>query len=151
MNNWLQVKGIIKRGYGVASGKGGDIRFPDGTIVMQKPFFYERGLDLAPYFSGTLNISIFPHQYAVKQSKYTFRNIKWAEKEPAEDFSFFDCRIQLKNGNSQEGLIYYPHPETKPEHFQAADILEIITFEIENLKYNDEVILEIDNRQIHIT
>ncbi|MGB3640433.1 MAG: hypothetical protein WBA39_23095 [Rivularia sp. (in: cyanobacteria)] len=151
MINYLQVKGIIKKGYGVASGKGGDKRFPNGTIEMQKPFFYKQGLDLEPYFSGTLNISISPYQYTVKQAKYTFKNLKWAENEPAEDFSFFDCRILLKNGEIKEGLIYYPHPETKPEHFQAADILEIITFKIDDLKSDDEVILEVDSQQIEIS
>lgn len=150
MKNWIKIKGIIKQGYGVASGRGGDERFPNGTIEMQKPFFHQLGLDLEPYFSGTLNISISPHQYSVKQAKYTFKNVKWAEKEPAEDFSFFDCKIKLNNGDLQEGLIYYPHPETKPEHFQAPDILEIITFNIDGLKYDDEVILEIDNQQIEI-
>jgi hypothetical protein len=150
MIDYLRVKGIIKKGYGVASGKGGDKRFPNGTIEMQKPFFRELGLDLQPYFPGTLNISISPHQYSVKQAKYTFKNLKWAENEPAEDFSFFDCRIQLKNGELQEGLIYYPHPDTKPEHFQAADILEIMTFKIDDLKYNDNIILEVDNQQIEI-
>lgn len=150
MTDCKKVKGIIKKGYGVASGKGGDKRFPNGTIEMQKPFFYKKGLDLEAYFSGTLNISISPHQYSVKQAKYTFKNLKWAEKEPAEDFSFFDCRIHLKNREVKEGLIYYPHPETKPEHFQAADILEIITFKIDNLNYGDEVILEVDNQQIEI-
>ena len=150
MTNWLQIKGVIKKGYGVASGRGGDIRFPNGTIEMQKPFFYKLGLDLEPYFSGTLNISISPYEYSVKQAKYTFRNIKWSENEPAEDFSFFDCKLQLKNGELQEGLIYYPHPETKPEHFQSPDILEIITFKIDNLKYGDEVILEIDSQEIDI-
>ncbi|MEO1183379.1 MAG: hypothetical protein AAFX46_01105 [Cyanobacteria bacterium J06636_27] len=150
MNNLIKIKGIIKQGYGVASGKGGDKRFPNGTIEMQKPFFRELGLDLEPYFSGTLNISISPREYTVKQAKYTFKNVKWAEKEPPEDFSFFDCKIHLKNGEIKEGLIYYPHPETKPEHFQAADILEIITFKIDDLNYGDEVILEIDSQQIEI-
>ena len=150
MTNWVQVKGIIKKGYGVASGRGGDKRFPNGTIEMQQPFFYKQGLDLKPYFPGTLNISISPHQYSVKQAKYTFKNLKWAENEPPENFSFFDCRIRLKNDQVKEGLIYYPHPETKPEHFQAADILEIITFKIDDLKYDDEVILEVDSQQIDI-
>jgi hypothetical protein len=149
MKNWIKVKGIIKKGYGVASGRGGDKRFPNGTIAMQKPFFLDQGLDLEAYFSGTLNVSIFPHEYSIKQAKYTFKNVRWAVSEPAEDFSFFDCRIKLKNGELK-GLIYYPHPETKPEHFQAPDILEIITFKIDDLKYDDEVILEVDSQQINI-
>lgn len=145
----IQVKGIIKPGYGVASGKGGDTRFPHGTIAMQKPFFQELGLDLSPYFSGTLNISIYPHEYIIKSPKYTFRNVKWSPSEPAEDFSFFDCRI-LHHQSTRNGLIYYPHPETKPEHLQGADILEVIAPKIEGLQYGDEVILECDRRQIEI-
>jgi hypothetical protein len=47
-------------------------------------------------------------------------------------------------------LIYYPHPETKPEHFQFPDILEIITFPIDDLKYGDELIIEVDRQQIDI-
>jgi CTP-dependent riboflavin kinase len=150
-NNYTRVKGIIKQGYGVASGKGGDSRFPQGTIAMQKPFFKKLGLDLEQYFSGTLNISIHPHQYIIKNSKYTFRNVQWSSTEPAEDFSFFDCLILFNhNTTAINGLIYYPHPETKPEHFQSADILEIIAPPIENLKYEDEVMLECDRTQIHI-
>ncbi|WP_169927024.1 hypothetical protein [Brunnivagina elsteri] len=145
----IQVKGTIAPGYGVASGKGGDSRFPQGTIEMQKPFFQELGLDLSPYFSGTLNISIHPHRYRVKSFKYTFINVKWSSIQPAEDFSFADCRI-LFNDSSFEGLIYYPHPDTKPDHFQAADILEVIAPKIDGLKYGDELILECDRTQIDI-
>lgn len=145
----IQVKGVIKPGYGVASGKGNDTRFPDGTIAMQKPVFRQLGLDLSSYFSGTLNISIYPYEYTIKSSKYTFRNVKWSPTEPAEDFSFFDCRI-LHYQTVTCGLIYYPHPETKPEHFQTADILEVIAPKIQGLQYGDQVILECDRHQIEI-
>lgn len=145
----IQVKGMIKAGYGVASGQGGDPRFPQGTINMQKPFFQKLGLDLNSYFPGTLNISIHPYQYIIKNSKYTFKNVKWSPTEPAEDFSFFDCRILFSSENLvMHGLIYYPHPETKPEHFQAADILEIIAPKIASLQYGDEVLIECDRNQI---
>ena len=40
MGNWISVKGKVQRGYGVASGKSGDPRFPKGTLELQKPFFY---------------------------------------------------------------------------------------------------------------
>lgn len=150
MENCNQIKGIVKQGYGVASGKSQDPRFPKGTIEMQKPFFRERGIDLDRYFSGTINISIAPHNYEIKKAKYTCRNIKWASGVPAEDFSFFDCRIFLNRGKSSNGLIYYPHPETKPEHFQTSDTLEIITSFIKDLQYGDEVIIEVDSEQINI-
>ena len=150
MSNWIQVKGIIKKGHGVASGKSGNPRFPQGTIEIQKPFFSERGLQLDQYFSGTINLSIHPHQYEIINAKYTFRNMKWLQDTPAEDFSFFDCRIRLDKGEFLNGLIYYPHPETKPEHFQSADILEILTTYVNNLKYGDELIIEVDSQQIKI-
>lgn len=150
MSDRIQVKGVIQQGYGVASGKAGDRRFPNGTIAMQKPIFAQKGLDLEEYFPGTLNVSIHPYTYSVKQAKYTFRNVKWSSEQPSEDFSFFDCEVILKNGRKLEGLIYYPHPETKPEHFQKSEILEILTPFIQNLHYGDEVILEIDRRQIEL-
>jgi hypothetical protein len=149
-HNWTQVTAVIKAGYGVASGKGGDLRFPQGTIAMQKPFFQQLGLDLSPYFMGTINISIHPHQYVVIKPKYTFKNVKWSSTEPAEDFSFFDCRIIFSDAAPVEGLIYYPHPETKPEHFQTVDTLEIIAPTIDNLKYGEPIIVEINSEQINI-
>ncbi|CDN16785.1 hypothetical protein RintRC_4485 [Richelia intracellularis] len=48
------------------------------------------------------------------------------------------------------GLIYYPHPETKPEHFQSPDVLEILTGYIDNLHYGDELTLEVNSQQIKI-
>ena len=123
MNDWIQVIGQIEIGYGVASGRAGNPRFPQGTIEMQKPYFYDRGLDLSSYFSGTINLSIAPHKYELKQAKHTFKQVKWSPNDPAEDFSFFDCQILLESDKEIDGLIYYPHPDTKPEHFQAPDIL----------------------------
>jgi hypothetical protein len=149
-NKFVQIKGTIKPGYGVASGKGGDLRFPQGTIAMQKPFFQELGLDLSSYFLGTINISIHPHQYTIINPRYTFKNIKWSSTEPAEDFSFLDCIIIFANATPVNSLIYYPHPDTKPEHFQTPDTLEIIAPPISNLRSGDELILEINTEQISI-
>jgi hypothetical protein len=150
MNHWRSITGTITEGHGVASGKSSDSRFPQGTIALQKPFFTELGLDLYRYFTGTINVSIAPYKYCIKQSKYTFRAVKWSPTEPAEDFSFFDCRIVLDRATTLEGLIYYPHPETKPEHFHPPDILEILTEFIPDLQYGKEIRLEIDRTQIEI-
>ncbi|PSO50657.1 MAG: hypothetical protein BRC33_02555 [Cyanobacteria bacterium SW_9_44_58] len=150
MGNWIQVKGHVKKGYGVASGMSSDPRFPRGTLELQKPFFQERGLNLDDYYLGTINLSISPHRYQVKVPKYTFRNVKWSSENPAEDFSFFDCRILIDSNKKLNGLIYYPHPETKPEHFQSPDILEIITFPIDDLKERDKLIIEVNQQQMEI-
>jgi hypothetical protein len=48
------------------------------------------------------------------------------------------------------GLIYYPHPETKPEHFQAPDILELLLPFVDGLHYGMELTLEIPPEQMAI-
>lgn len=151
MNDWIQIKGVVREGYGVASGKSGGSRFLQGTIAMQKPFFKEQGLNLDGYFMGTINLAIAPLKYEIKQAKCTCKNIKWSLNDPAEDFSFFDCRILVSPHRVFNGLIYYPHPETKPEHFQPPDVLEIITPFISGLNYGDELILEVDRQQINFS
>jgi hypothetical protein len=151
MSDWIQVKGFVKEGYGVASGRSGNPRFPQGTVEMQKAFFRERGLDLDEYYPGTINLSISPLIYEVKHAKYIFKNVRWSQNDPAEDFSFFDCRILTNSNGVLSGLIYYPHPETKPEHFQSSDVLEIITSFIGDLRYGDELTIEIDSQQIEIS
>jgi hypothetical protein len=47
-------------------------------------------------------------------------------------------------------LIYYPHPETKPEHFQSPDLVEIIAFPLEDLNDGDKLMMEVDTEQITI-
>ncbi len=118
---------------------------------MQQPFFQEQGLNLDAYFLGTINFSISPYNYKIKNPKYTFKDVKWSPDDPAEDFSFFDCRVLLRSNEVVSGLIYYPHPETKPEHFQSPDILEIMAPYISDLKYGDELIIEIDSQQMMIS
>lgn len=142
------VLGTVVPGHGVASGQGGDPRFPGGTIQMQRAAFALRGLCLDAYFPGTINVSIHPYRYAVQQAKYTFRQVKWAKDAPPEDFSFFDCRVVLKGARRLPGLIYYPHPETKPEHFQDPTTLEVLTEFIDDLSYGMSLGLELDPTQL---
>jgi hypothetical protein len=150
MSDWIKVKGCVKKGYGVASGQAQNPRFPQGTIEMQKPFFRDRGLDLSGYFPGTINLSIAPYKYEIEQAKYTCKQVKWSPNDPAEDFSFFDCQILLEVDRVLNGLIYYPHPETKPEHFQSPDILEILAPSIGGLTYQQELIITVNSQQLNI-
>jgi hypothetical protein len=150
MTNWQRVPGVVMQGHGVASGQGQDPRYPQGTIALQKPVFAAQGVSLNAYFSGTLNISIQPYQYAIKAAKYTLRAVQWTMADFTEDFSFFDCQLILKGNRTYPGLIYYPHPETKPEHFQSPDVLEILTEYIADMQYGEAVLLAIDPTQIAI-
>ncbi len=137
----------IVRGHRVASGMNGDPRFPGGTIAMQLPHFLRLGLDVSRFHPGTLNVSIAPLHYRVLQPRLTFRDLQWHPSEPAESFSFLDCKIIIAQ-RTHDALIYLPHPETKPEHFQAPDVLELLAPWIEGLRYGDEIQIQADPAQI---
>ncbi len=141
------INAKVVPGHRVASGANENPLFPGGTLAMQAPYFRALGLDLTPFHPGTLNVSIAPLRYQVLEPRLTFRQVKWHPTEPAEDFSFFDCRIHF-NGAICTGLIYYPHPETKPAHFQATDVLEILAPPIDGLIYGDYIKLDVDPMQM---
>ena len=134
-------------GYGVASGARGDI--PGGTIRPQIPLFKERGLDLSHCFAGTLNVSIAPHSYALMKPRYVFRGLRWSPDSPAEDFSITPCVVTFEH-RSVDGYVYYPHPDTKPRHFQPPSVIEVIAPLIEGIAYGSPVRLEVDPSEVGI-
>ena len=144
-----KIKGKIIPGYGVASGKGKDPRYPEGTLRMQFDHFKERGLDLGSYYLGTLNIDIAPYSFKVKNPKYFFEAVNWSSHIPPENFYFFDITLFFE-GNDYDGLIYMPGPETKVEHEQIATVLELILPRIEGLSTNQTVHLEIKRDGLEI-
>ena len=109
----MKIKGKIIPGYGVASGKGQDPRYPKGTLRLQYPFFKERGLDLGDYFLGTLNIDISPFSYERGKPNYFFEAIGsdsicsrlfeglliWGRDEPLQTFliPLYDYIVGLRS------------------------------------------------------
>ncbi|MBL9201426.1 MAG: hypothetical protein JNL39_13025 [Opitutaceae bacterium] len=148
--SWQTFSARVVRGHRVASGLNGDPKFPGGTLRMQTPHFRAQGLELGRFFPGTLNISIAPLRYCVLAPRLTLRAVKWHPTEPAEDFSFFDVRLLRADGPAVEGLVYFPHPETKPAHFQAADVLELLLPLVPGLDYGMEIRLEARSDQLQI-
>ena len=140
----------LVQGHRVASGLNGNPRFPGGTLRMQTPHFRARGLDIGHLYPGTLNVSIAPFSYRVVKARYNFANVKWHPTEPAEDFSFFDVRILWPHAAPVAGLIYFPHPETKPEHFQQPDVLELLLPFVADLQYGMTRTLEVPVAQMVI-
>ena len=150
MNSELvSLTGIVKPGHQVASGSSPNSPYERGTLEMQLPFFQKLGLDLSSFFLGTINISIAPNTFKLVKPKHTFPHVKWHPDYDAETFSFSPCRL-LHQGNSYQGLIYYPHPETKIGHFQDDSILEAIAPKIPDLNYGDRITLEIDPQEIEL-
>lgn len=138
----MRIRGIVERGYGVASGASNDPRFPEGTLALQMPRFRALGLELGDCYPGTINVNIAPLEFAVRRFDYCFEHVAWCPAVPAETFSF--CRGVLHHaGTDYRAWIYYPHPETKPEHFQTASTLEILAPQVPGLRYGDAVLLRV--------
>jgi len=146
----MKIKGKIIPGYGVASGKGQDPRYPEGTLRLQYPFFKERGLDLGDYFLGTLNIDISPFSYEIGKPNYFFEAIDWSKHIPPENFYFFNVTL-IFEGNRHQGLIYMPGSETKVDHEQLSTMLEIIAPRLKNMHTGQIVYLEIDEESLKIS
>jgi hypothetical protein len=141
------LQGILVRGHQVASRPSKD--YPYSTLEKQKPYFKSFGLDLYPYFNGTLNISIAPLTFKILKPEFTFEKLEWTYLHPPETFSFSRCNVVFKN-KEYAGFVYYPHPETKRNHFQNPSLMEVITFEIRNIQYGDAVEVVIDSDEIKV-
>lgn len=144
---WTSVRGVLVRGYRVASGPSAD--YPYGTLERQRPIFKERGLDLSDYFNGTLNIDIHPITFKMMKPEFTFYNVEWTDLHPPEDFSFSQCKVILRE-IEYAGWVYYPHPETKIRNFQNPSLLEVIAKPIPVIKYGDEVEVLVKPEEIKI-
>jgi hypothetical protein len=144
---WTHLTGILMQGYQVASRP--SAAYPYSSLEKQKPYFKARGLDLSPYFNGTLNISIAPLEFEMTKPEFTFPLVEWTDLHPPETFSFSRCKVKFE-GKEYAGWIYYPHPETKKTHFQNPSLIEVITVEIPNIKYSDTIEIEINPLEIKI-
>ena len=141
------VSGVVIVGHRVASGPSKD--YPYGSLVRQIPIFKARGLDLDPFFKGTLNISIAPFRFELVNPAFTFRNIAWTEMHPPEDFSFSPCSVSFQD-MVYDGYIYYPHPETKVRDFQDPSIIEVITTRIPGVGYGSHLKLTFVANEIRL-
>ncbi len=143
----MRIRGKILQGHGVASGKSGDRRYPEGTLKQQLPYFIERGLDLSVYYLGTINLDIAPVHYVIGNPKLFMENVRWSTHIPPENFFFFDLTVHL-NDDIFKGLIYMPDPRTKVEHEQKTTVLELILPKIPNLQYGDLIEIEVPGDQM---
>jgi hypothetical protein len=145
--SWTYLKGTLMRGHQVASRP--SAAYPYSSLEKQKPYFKDHGLDLYPYFNGTLNISIAPLEFEMVNPEFTFPFVEWTDLHPPETFSFSRCTLRFE-GCEYAGWVYYPHPETKKTHFQNSSLIEVITHEIANIKYGDAIEIGINSSEIKI-
>jgi len=149
MPRWITIRGTVVEGHRVASGSAEDNPYPRGTIEMQTPFFFERGLDLRGFHPATIGVSCRGMKFGFVAAEFTFGGVKWSPEHHAEDFSFSRCRLVFQ-GATREALVYYPHPDTKIGHYHDDSTLEIIAPFVEGIHYGVEVELEINTEEIAI-
>lgn len=145
----LIVQGVIRQGYGVASGSSASSPYPHGTLSLQVPLFKERGVDLSGFFLGTLNVDISPQRFAVTRPDVTLRAVAWTDRIPPEDFSFCACLLEA-GGTRHRALIYHPHPETKVEHFQNESVVEVLAPYVSDLAIGSKVILRLRGLNVRV-
>ena len=142
-----RLPGILVRGHQVASRPSKD--YPYSSLEKQKPYFKSFGLDLYEYFNGTLNISIAPLTIEMTAPELTFPLVQWTDLHPPETFSFSRCKVIFREVE-YSGWVYYPHPETKKNHFQNASLVEVITYEIPGIQYGDVLDVEVNSSEITV-
>lgn len=144
----VERRGRVSRGFGMASGREAPaFGLEAGTLACQAPAFLARGWGLAreiPGFrSGTINVRL-DRPLRLAGPDITLPDVDWAPPHlrgdfPPETFSFIHCSLFHAN-RFVAGIIYYPHPETKPSmNNHDPCVLEVIAPDIEGLRYDDQI------------
>lgn len=144
---WSSIIGTVQPGHQIASGLAEDSPYGAGSIELQAPYFAGLGLDLTPFYFGTINLSIAPYRFQLKQPRWQFCDLRWTDRHPPETFSFCQAELIWKK-KIVSGLVYYPHPETKRSHFQADSVLELLAPKLSGLSYGDRLQLRVNPAEI---
>jgi hypothetical protein len=151
---WVRCR--LVAGHGVASGRAATSPYPAGTIHLQAPYFAARGIDLSPFFAGTLNLEAARGHWRLRDPDARVEALEWTDRHPPETFSFWHCRLRVPAAAAAVGsaglgaLIYYPHPETKRAHHQAPSCLELLAPWIPGLHPGAELELGVDPRRCRL-
>lgn len=146
MGDRLRMDGIVVTGHGVASGRADDPRFPDGTLAEQFPLFAAEGIDLHGLQRATLNIAV--DGVLMLDAPDTTVTLDWTPQLPPETFSFLQCVVEV-DGGRHDAMIYRPHPETKADHHQPDNVVEVLAPPLGSLE-GRTVVLEVDGARAHL-
>lgn len=135
-------------GHGVASGRAASSPYPAGTIALQAPLFAARGIDLSPFYAGTLNLAA-AGEWRLHDPDARVERLAWSDRHPPETFSFWHACLR-RASEELPALIYAPHPETKVLHHQSANQLEVLAPWIEGLAPDAELELGLDPRRCRL-
>lgn len=144
---WQWLTGRVARGHGVASGTG-DTPYPAGAITLQAPHFAARGFHLDQVRAATVNVDVAPTHWRPISPDVTLDRVPWSDLIPPETFSFLRARARF-GGREADGWVYYPHPETKPQHEQPETIVELLLPHLPGLGYGDVIEVALPAHRIH--
>lgn len=148
----VRVFGRVVAGHGVAGGGAGDPRWPDGTLALQWPLLAEvEDLPLEGLHRATINVSTSPWHVDVVAPWWTVPGLPWHPDVPPEDISFVPCRAAVGEGRPADGLVYWPHPDTKPDHHQPPDVLELLLPRLPGVHVGAVVRLDLPASQVDVT
>ncbi len=82
---------------------------------------------------------------------WTLEDVQWHPDVPAETFSFVPCRAIVGQGQPADGLVYHPHPDTKPDHHQPPDVLELLLPHRRQVHLGAIVRLDLPASQVDVT
>ncbi|WP_068264247.1 hypothetical protein [Janibacter limosus] len=144
-----RAQGVVVAGHGVASGRASASPFAAGTIALQAPHFAARGLDLAPFVMATVNLDIAPLTLVLRAPRWTFVDVEWTDVHGPETFSFVECTL-ARGDEEVTGLVYRPHPETKPMHHQPSTVIELLLPRLAGLAPGDRLDLRVAEGQAEL-
>lgn len=149
---WVPCR--LVAGHGVASGRSASSPYPAGTIALQRPFFAAAGIDLSPWYPGTLNLDAAPLEWRLGEADAQLEQLRWTDLHPPETFSFWHCRLRhpgpVPDTPDVAALIYYPHPQTKRAHHQSAGCVEVLASWIDGLHPGQVLELGVDSRRCRL-
>ncbi|HTU09773.1 MAG TPA: hypothetical protein VMG08_02650 [Allosphingosinicella sp.] len=155
------LTGTITSGFQFASGEAvgraeNPSPFRAGTLRTQQPYLAALRIDLERLVPGlrwgTINLRL-GEELVLGRADHVAEALDWTREEtgagriPPETFSFVHCCFVYARGGAggcayHPGLIYYPHPETKPTtNAHRYDVLEILTTPVAGLKTGAEASL----------
>jgi len=138
-------------GHGVASGRAADCPYPGGSIAQQLPHFARLGLDLSGCHRGTLNLAFDGGRWSLRQPSWCFEALRWTDRHPPETFSFWPVLLRWSGaGAPVQGWLYRPHPETKRNHHQPPDRLEVLAPWIDAIGAAVALELGVDGRRCRL-
>ncbi|QBY06002.1 hypothetical protein E2K93_17245 [Thalassotalea sp. HSM 43] len=145
--NIKSLKATVVKGHQIASGQNPNTPYKDGSIVIQAPLFKQHGVNIDHMYKATINLDIAPYQLSIVEPDHQIIDLPWCDAIAPETFSFCHCQLNV-NEQTYAGLIYYPHPETKPDHFQRAHVVEVIAPFIKEIQYGSQVTLNVAAKHI---